>query len=77
MFGVYTDKGYTWRYISNDRIKFHKLEKIINKDLHLDSDEEKGKRIQKMIDAAQDSQIDENKTAIEILKKSFEESLYN
>tara|TARA_E500000318_G_C3508021_1_gene191163 strand:+ start:456 stop:893 length:438 start_codon:yes stop_codon:yes gene_type:complete len=70
VFGVYTDKGYTWRYISNDRIKFHKLEKIINKDLHLDSDEEKGKRIQKMIDAAQDSQIDENKTAIEILKKS-------
>ena len=39
-------------------------------DPNLDSDEEKGKRIQRMIDAAQDSQIDENKTAIEILKKS-------
>ena len=53
---------------SEDRSSPDIMEQI--KDIKLDSDEEKGKRIQKMIDAAQDSQIDENKTAIEILKKS-------
>ena len=31
VFGVYSEKGYVWRYISNDRLKLHKLEKIINK----------------------------------------------
>jgi|TARA_B100002019_G_scaffold288898_1_gene303440 hypothetical protein len=68
VFGVYSDKGYVWRYISNDRIKLHKLEKIINKDLHLDTDEEKGRRIQAMIDKAQDDQINSNKKEIEIIK---------
>ena len=28
VFGVYKDKGYVWRFIPNDRLKFHKLEKI-------------------------------------------------
>ena len=32
VFGVYSEKGYVWRYISNDRLKLHKLEKIINKE---------------------------------------------
>ena len=41
VFGVYSDKGYTWRYVPNERIPMLKLEKVINKDLHLDTDEEK------------------------------------
>jgi hypothetical protein len=40
VFGVYSKRGYTWRFIPNDRLKMHKLEKVINKDLHLDSDTE-------------------------------------
>lgn len=69
VFGVYSDNGYVWRYISNDRIKLHKLEKIINSDLHIDTDAEKGRRLQKMIDKAQDDKITKNKQAIENLKK--------
>lgn len=69
VFGVYSENGYVWRYISNDRIKLHKLEKIINSDLHIDTDAEKGRRLQKMIDKAQDDKITKNKKAIENLKK--------
>ena len=69
VFGVYSDKGYVWRYIPNDRIKFHKLEKIINKNLHLDSEAEKGRRIQAMIDKAQTEAINKNKEDITNLKK--------
>lgn len=56
VFGVYTEKGYTWRYIANDRLATQKIEKIINKDLHLDSDATKGKRIKELIAASQASQ---------------------
>ena len=38
VFGTYGSNGYTWRYVPNERIQFLKLEKIINKDLHLDTD---------------------------------------
>ena len=31
VFGVYSKKGYTWRFIQNDKIHTLKLEKIINK----------------------------------------------
>ena len=68
VFGVYSEKGYVWRYISNDRLKLHKLEKIINKDLHLDSDAEKGRRMQAMIDKAQNDKINSNKQEIEKIK---------
>ena len=68
VFGVYRDKGYVWRFIPNDRLKFHKLEKIINQDLHLDSAAEKGRRIQAMIDKAQTEAIEENKSEIENIK---------
>ena len=30
VFGVYSDKGYIWRYVPNERIHTLKLEKIIN-----------------------------------------------
>ena len=68
VFGVYSDKGYTWRYVPNERIPMLKLEKVINKDLHLDTDEEKAAKLQAMIDSAQDTQIGANKEAIEEIK---------
>ena len=46
-----------------------KLEKVINKDLHLDTPEEKAEKLQYMIDRNQDSKIDANKDAIEEIKK--------
>jgi len=68
VFGVYGDQGYTWRYVPNERIPTLKLEKVINKDLHLDSDMEKAQKLQAMIDLAQDSKISANKEAIEEIK---------
>ena len=46
VFGVYSDRGYTWRYVPNERIPYIKLEKVINKDLHLDTAEERAKKLQ-------------------------------
>jgi hypothetical protein len=37
VFGVYRDRGYTWRYVPNERIPYLKLEKIVKKDLHVDT----------------------------------------
>ena len=67
------DKGYTWRYISNDRLAGSKIEKIINKNLHLDTEAEKGMRIQRMIDASQNNMIKENEQQIRENKKKIEE----
>ena len=72
VFGVYSEKGYVWQYISNDRIKLHKLEKIINKNLHLDTDAEKGRRLQAMIDKAQNEDIKHNRDDIEKNKAEIE-----
>ena len=41
-----------------------KLEKVIDSELHKDTDEEKGIRIQKLIDAAQDAHIEKNREFI-------------
>ena len=41
VFGVYNDDGYTWRYISNQKIDTLKLEKIVDSELHADTAEEK------------------------------------
>ena len=68
VFGVYSDKGYTWRYVPNVKIPNLKLEKIINKELHLDTEEEKAEKLQKMIDDLQDKRIKENQEAINKLK---------
>ena len=65
---MYSDKGYTWRYVPNERIPMLKLEKVINKDLHLDTDEEKAAKLQALIDSQQDSKISANKEAIEEIK---------
>ena len=65
VFGVYSDKGYTWRYVPNIKIPNLKLEKIINPELHLDSENEKAEKLQKMIDKYQDDRIAENQKAVE------------
>ena len=69
VFGLYTDRGYTWRVIANERLEYVKLEKIIDTKVHMDSDAEKGKRIQGLIDQAQDDKIKANKERIDKLEK--------
>ena len=73
VFGIYSKRGYVWRYVPNERILTLKLEKVIDSELHKDTDEEKGIRIQKLIDAAQDSHIQKNKEFIEKNRKDIEE----
>ena len=65
VFGVYNKDGYTWRYVPNERIAFLKLEKIVDSDLHADTEQEKA---QKLIDQMQDSNINTNSKEIEKLK---------
>ena len=67
VFGVYSSRGYTWRYVPNERVPFLKLEKVIKKDLHIDSDEEKAQKLKTIIDQAQDKEILANKKAIDII----------
>jgi|TARA_B100000035_G_scaffold315038_1_gene333588 hypothetical protein len=69
VFGVYTDRGYTWRYVPNERIPVLKLEKVVKKDLHLDTPEEKALKMKSLIDTIQDEKIEENKREISKLKK--------
>ena len=64
VFGVYSERGYTWRYEPNERIPYLKLEKVIKKDLHVDTEEEKAEKMKTLIDKAQDKQIAKNREAI-------------
>ena len=73
VFGVYGKKGYTWRYIQNDRLHLLKLEKIVNKHLHLDTDYEQGRKIQAKIDEFQSHQINENSSDISANKEAIEQ----
>jgi|TARA_R110001583_G_scaffold78764_1_gene213299 hypothetical protein len=68
VFGVYSARGYTWRYVPNERIPYLKLEKVIKKDLHIDTEEEKAMKMKSAIDTIQDAQINKNKEAIDKLK---------
>ena len=68
VFGVYSEKGYIWRYVPNERIVMLKLEKIINPDLHLDTDKEKAEKLQALIDTIQNKSINKNREDIENLK---------
>jgi hypothetical protein len=65
---VYSDRGYTWRYVPNEKIANLKLEKVINPDLHLDTDDEKAEKLQKIIDKYQDDKIAQNSKEIKNLK---------
>ena len=69
VFGLYTERGYTWRVIANERLEYVKLEKIIDTNVHMDSEAEQGKRIQSLIDQAQDNKINANKERIDKLEK--------
>jgi hypothetical protein len=53
VFGRYTDRGYTWRYVPNQQIHSIKIEKLIRQDLHVDSDIEKGQRLSELIRKAE------------------------
>ena len=77
VFGVYSKKGYTWRYIQNDKIHNLKLEKIINKNLHLDTEEEKGRQIQSMLDKAQSDGINHNADSIKSNREAIEKLRIN
>ena len=65
VFGVYNDDGYTWRYVQNERIPYLKLVKIVDKDLHQDTDQEKA---QKIIDQLQNIEIQKNAEEIKNMK---------
>jgi len=67
VFGVYSDRGYTWRYVPNERIPYLKLEKVIKKYLQVETGEEKAQKMKNLIDKAQDEEILANKKAIDIL----------
>ena len=67
VFGLYTARGYTWRVIDNERLEYTKLEKIIDSNVHMDSEIEQGKRIQSLIDKAQDDKINANKQRLDKL----------
>ena len=54
VFGVYGRDGYTWRYISNNKIESLKLEKIVDKDLHQDSAYEKAKKLKNILEGKED-----------------------
>lgn len=54
VFGVYGKDGYTWRYISNNKIESLKLEKIVDKDLHQDSAYEKRQKLEKILKGEKD-----------------------
>ena len=49
VFGVYNDDGYTWRYISNQKIDTLKLEKIVDSELHADTTEEMAQKLRSFL----------------------------
>jgi hypothetical protein len=49
VFGVYSDDGYTWRYVPNERIAMMKLAKVVDPELHADTAEEKAKKIEDLL----------------------------
>tara|TARA_B100000242_G_scaffold137310_1_gene97534 strand:- start:927 stop:1307 length:381 start_codon:yes stop_codon:yes gene_type:complete len=50
VFGIYGRDGYTWRYISNNKIESLKLEKIVDKDLHADTAHEKAQKLKDILE---------------------------
>ena len=41
VFGVYRDRGYTWRYVPNERLAYLKLEKVVRTDVRKNGAEKK------------------------------------
>ena len=54
VFGVYSNDGYTWRYVPNERIPMLKLSKIVDPELHQDSREEKARKIEDLLKRSND-----------------------
>ena len=68
VFGVYSERGYTWRYIQNTRMSYVKLEKVVSSEMHMDTPIEKANKLQALLDEAQSNQIEQNKKAIKEIK---------
>ena len=68
VFGVYSERGYTWRYIQNTRMSYVKLEKVVSSEMHMDTPIDKANKIQALLDEAQSNQIEQNKKAIKEIK---------
>ena len=69
VFGTYGERGYTWRYVPNERIPMLKLEKVINRDLHLDTDIEKAQKLQDVLIKANQDSIEANGKKIDKMMK--------
>tara|TARA_B100000900_G_scaffold415705_2_gene446768 strand:+ start:841 stop:1281 length:441 start_codon:yes stop_codon:yes gene_type:complete len=69
VFGTYGERGYTWRYVPNERIPMLKLEKVINRDLHLDTDIEKAQKMQDVLIKANKEMIEANGKEIQKMMK--------
>lgn len=69
VFGTYGERGYTWRYVPNERIHMLKLEKVINRDLHLDTDIEKAQKMQDVLIKANKEMIEANGKEIKKMMK--------
>ena len=69
VFGTYGERGYTWRYVPNERIPVLKLEKVINRDLHLDTDIEKAQKLQDVLIKANQDSIEANGKKIDKMMK--------
>ncbi len=69
VFGTYGERGYTWRYVPNERIPMLKLEKVINRDLHLDTDIEKAQKMQDVLIKANKEMIEANGKEIQKMRK--------
>ncbi len=50
VFGVYGEKGYTWRFIPNNKIESLKLEKIVDPDLHPDTAKERAEKLKRILE---------------------------
>jgi len=53
-------------------LKFHKIQKIVNTNLHLDSEAEQGRRLQDLIDKHQNAKIGENADKIKANKEAID-----
>tara|TARA_R110001632_G_C11144539_1_gene396579 strand:+ start:101 stop:532 length:432 start_codon:yes stop_codon:yes gene_type:complete len=72
VFGIYSEKGYLWRFVPNERIAMLKLEKVIKNDVHLDTEKEKAEKLQALIDSNQNKHIIKNRQDIEAIKNDRE-----
>ena len=63
IFGIVNGRGYIWRFIPNDGIANVKLEKMISKKIHYDTDAEQSRKLRELLSLTeeQDEMIAENR----------------